>query len=116
FMAKLSAYACGSGGPGANPCLGVEIDAPTGNSTQEVQAGMTLADLQVAGENLQWYPDAELTEPLSENHIVENNTTYYVTQTLGGCTSAALAVTVSTLGVADVQNMKIDLYPTPSNR
>src|SRR5690606_28618168 len=34
FMAKRSAYACGSGGPGANPCLGVEIYAPTGNSTQ----------------------------------------------------------------------------------
>src|SRR5690606_6541166 len=80
FMAKLSAYACGSGGPGANPCLGVEIDAPTGNSTQEVQAGMTLADLQVAGENLQWYADADLTEPLPENHVIENNTTYYVTQ------------------------------------
>src|SRR5690606_29354655 len=44
FMAKLSAYACGSGG---NPCLGVEIDAPTGNSTQTVTSGMTLADLEV---------------------------------------------------------------------
>jgi hypothetical protein len=112
FMAKLSAYACGSGG---NPCLGVEIDAPTGNSTQEVQIGMTLADLEVDGENLQWYADAELTEPLAENHVVENNTTYYVTQTLGGCTSEALAITVSTLGVADFQKMKIKLYPNPTN-
>src|SRR5690606_6372753 len=73
------------------------------------------SDLQVAGENLQWYADAELTEPLSENHIVENNTTYYVTQTLGDCTSAALAVTVSTLRVADFQKMKIKLYPNPTN-
>src|SRR5690606_13776814 len=112
FMAKLSAYACGSGGPG-NPCE--EIELPIGNTSQEVQAGMTLADLQVAGENLQWYADAELTEPLSETHIIENNTTYYVTQTLGGCTSAALAVTVSTLGVADFQKMKIKLYPNPTN-
>src|SRR5690606_24072405 len=112
FMAKLSAYACGSGGPG-NPCE--EIELPIGNTSQEVQAGMTLADLQVAGENLQWYADAELTEPLSENHIVENNTTYYVTQTLGGCTSEALAVTVSTLGVSDFQKMKIKLYPNPTN-
>src|SRR5690606_15872747 len=112
FMAKLSAYACGSGG---NPCLGAEIDVPTGDNTQEVQAGMTLADLQVAGENLQWYADAELTEPLSENHIVENNTTYYVTQTLGGCTSEALAVEVTTLGVSDFQKMKIKLYPNPTD-
>src|SRR5690606_34669049 len=99
----------------SNPCQGVEVPTPIGDTSQEVQAGMTLADLQVAGENLQWYADAELTEPLSENHIVENNTTYYVTQTLGGCTSAALAVTVSTLGVADFQKMKIKLYPNPTN-
>src|SRR5690606_25895867 len=79
------------------------------------QIGMTLADLEVDGENLQWYADAELTEPLSETHIIENNTTYYVTQTLGGCTSEALAITVSTLGVADFQKMKIKLYPNPTN-
>jgi hypothetical protein len=112
FMAKLSAYACGSGG---NPCLGVEIDVPTGDNTQGVQLGMTLADLDVDGENLQWYADAELTEPLSENHIIENNTTYYVTQTLGGCTSEALAVTVSTLGVSDFQKIQIKLYPNPTS-
>jgi hypothetical protein len=95
--------------------LGVEIIAPTGDNTQEVQIGMTLADLDVDGENLQWYADEELTEPLSENHIIENNTTYYVTQTLGACTSEALAVTVSTLGVSDFQKMKIKLYPNPTS-
>src|SRR5690606_3560223 len=76
FMAKLSAYACGSGGPGANPCLAVEIDAPTGNSTQTVTSGRTLAELEVVGANVQWYADAELTQPLSEHHVVAGNTTY----------------------------------------
>src|SRR5690606_33910576 len=99
----------------SNPCQGVEVPTPIGDTSQEVQAGMTLADLEVDGENLQWYADAELTEPLSETHIIENNTTYYVTQTLGGCTSEALAITVSTLGVADFQKMKIKLYPNPTN-
>src|SRR5690606_32521817 len=98
----------------SNPCQGVEVPTPIGDTSQEVQAGMTLADLQVAGENLQCYADAELTEPLSENHIVENNTTYYVTQTLGDCTSAALAVTVSTLGVSDFHMAQIKLSPIPS--
>src|SRR5690606_1095445 len=112
FMAKLSAYACGSGGPG-NPCE--EIELPIGNTSQEVQAGMTLADLQVAGENLQCYADAELTEPLSETHIIDNNTTCYVTRTLGGCTSAALAVTVSTLGASDFHMAQIKLDPNPTD-
>src|SRR5690606_582996 len=115
FMAKLSASACGSGGPTANPCVGVVLELPTGNSTQTVESGMTLGDLEVEGENLQWYADVELTEPLSENHIIENNTTYYVTQTLGACTSEALAVTVSTLGVSDFQKIEIKLYPNPTS-
>src|SRR5690606_15901626 len=98
-----------------NPCQGVVVPAPTGESTQTVASGMTLADLEVAGENLQWYADAELTEPLSENHIVENNTIYYVTQTIGGCTSEALAVTVATLGVSDFDKLKVKLYPNPTS-
>jgi hypothetical protein len=115
FMAKLSAYACGSGGPGANPCLGVEIPLPVGDQNQTLNKNQTLADLEVEGENLQWYADADLTEPLPETHIVENNTTYYVTQTIGGCSSEALAVEVTTLGVSDFQKMKIKLYPNPTN-
>src|SRR5690606_15556081 len=103
---------CGSGGPG-KPCE--EIELPIGDTSQEVQAGMTLADLEVEGENLQWYADAELTEPLSETHIIENNTTYYVTQTLGGCTSQALAITVSTLGAAGFHMAQIKLYPNPTD-
>src|SRR5690606_37367878 len=63
----------------------------------------------------QWYADADLTEPLPENHVIENNTTYYVTQTLDGCISEALAVTVSTLGVSDFQNLQIKLYPNPAS-
>src|SRR5690606_5602468 len=47
-------------------------------------------------------------------YIVENNTTYYVTQTIGVCTSEALAVTVATLGVADFQKLQIKLYPNPT--
>src|SRR5690606_15805449 len=115
FMAKLSAYACGSGGPGANPCLGVEVPVPTGDPNQTLNEGQTLANLEVEGENLQWYADADLTEPLPENHVIENNTTYYVTQTLDGCISEALAVTVSTLGVSDFQNLQIKLYPNPAS-
>jgi hypothetical protein len=98
-----------------NPCQGIVVPVPTGNSTQTVTSGMTLADLEVDGENLQWYADADLTEPLLENHIVENNTIYYVTQTVGVCTSEALAVEVTTLGISDIQMIQIKLYPNPTN-
>src|SRR5690606_12297942 len=112
FMAKRSAYACGSGG---NPCLGVEIIAPTGDSSQTLNAGQTLADLEVEGDNLQWYADADLTEPLAETHIVENDVTYYVTQTVGVCISEALAITVSTLSVGEFESNSLKLYPNPTS-
>src|SRR5690606_5079960 len=93
-------------------CFGIVVPAPMGDSSQTLNAGMTLADLEVEGENLQWYADAELTEPLSETHIVENNTTYYVTQTIGVCSGeTALAVTVTTQGTNPCQGVVV---PVPT--
>src|SRR5690606_27761412 len=111
FVAKLAKNTDCS----IDECFGIVVLAPAGETNQSLNAGQTLADLDVEGENLQWYADAELTQPLSENHIIENNTTYYVTQTLGACTSEALAVTVSTLGVSDFQKIQIKLYPNPTS-
>src|SRR5690606_6370278 len=91
-------------------CYGIVVPTPTGATVQTVASGTTLANLEVAGENLQWYADAELTEPLSENHIVESNTTYYVTQTLGACSSEALAVTVVISSSNPCQGVEV---PTP---
>lgn len=60
--------------------------------------GDTLADLDVTAEGtLTWYADEDLTIVLEEDTPLVNETTYYVTQTdLTGCTSEAVAVTVST--------------------
>src|SRR5690606_21458641 len=99
-----------------NPCQGVVVPLPTGNSTQTVTSGMTLADLEVEGENLQWYADVSLTQPLSSNHIVQNNTTYYVTQTVGVCTSEALAVTVVFQSTNPCQGVVVPLQTANSTQ
>src|SRR5690606_6047967 len=99
---------------GTNPCEGVTVPAPTGDEAQTLTEGQTLADLVVEGENLQWYADADLTEALEETHIAEDDTTYYVTQTIGVCTSEALAVTVDvTLGRTDFETFAFRFYPNP---
>lgn len=60
-------------------------------------SGDVLGDLKIYGENLQWYSDSALTQPINapNSEILVDGQTYYVTQTIAGCTSSALAVTVT---------------------
>lgn len=67
---------------------------PTGNAVQVLDLGSTIADLDVSGEGLTWYADAGLTQEISVDTILVNGLTYYVTQTVGDCTSGALAIEV----------------------
>lgn len=59
--------------------------------------GDDLSDLEVNGQNLIWYSDVALTQVIAvpSSEILVAGTTYYVTQTIGGVESAALAVTAS---------------------
>src|SRR5690554_4700169 len=100
---------------GVDPCDGVTVPAPTGEALQTVSEGTTLADLVVDGENLQWYADADLTQELDSTTVVEDGVTYYVTQTIGLCTSAeALEVTVQvTVGREDFDSFAFRFYPNP---
>lgn len=76
-----------------NPCAG--ILAPTGSSTQTLNEGQTLANLTVTGTNLKWYSNVGLTTLIPNTTEAVNGTTYYVTQTVGTCTSTALSITVT---------------------
>src|SRR5690606_30661789 len=67
---------------------------PTGSANQQVYGGTTLADLDVTGTDLMWYSDAALTNPIPDTTFAQEGT-FYVTQTLGYCESAALAITVT---------------------
>ncbi len=46
-----------------------------------------ISDLQVSGNNILWYSSATSATPLSTSTIVNNNGTYYASQTVGGCES-----------------------------
>lgn len=97
-----------------DPCAG--IDAPTGNAFQTLSEGQTLADLVVAGENLTWYSDDNLQNQISSTTVAEDNTTYFVTQTVDECTSEALAVTVEvTLSTGDFNLVSLKAYPNPTS-
>lgn len=97
-----------------NPCA--DIQAPAGETEQTLTEGQTLADLTVTGENLVWYSDEALQNQISATTVAENNTTYYVTQTIGECTSGALPVTVEvTLSAGNFDLVSLKVYPNPTN-
>lgn len=101
----------------SDPCN--SLNSPFGSLTQNLNSGQMLSDLVVtsgAGYELIWYADPELTIELPANTIAEE-TTYYVVQSLQGCTSIALPVAVTitpTAGLNNEQLVNLNIYPNPS--
>lgn len=95
--------------------LNLTSPIPTGDINQTFNNGDTLDDLIVTGTNLQWYANSSDTNPIPLSTALVNGTTYYVSQTVNGCESEKLAVTVTeTLGVDDVELKDFSLYPNPT--
>jgi hypothetical protein len=91
--------------------------APTGAATQSISSNLTIASISVTGTGIVWYASAANaasgTNPLPSTTVL-TNTTYYATQTIGGCTSTlSLAVTVTTLSNIDFESVKFNYYPNP---
>jgi len=70
-------------------------DTPTGEANQTFNAGQTIADLVVNGDNLVWYSNQGLTTTIPNTTALVHNTTYYVVEQDGNCKSAVLAITVT---------------------
>ncbi len=96
------------------------FDAPTGDSPQTLVQGQTLAVLFVNGEPgayFVWYSDSDLTTEIPATTEAVDQMTYYVTQTIEGCESDALAVFVEvTLSNVDFDERSFMAYPNPVNK
>ena len=94
--------------------LNLLVEQPTADTNQAFNSGDTLADLIVTGTNLQWYANSSETNPIPSSTPLVSETTYYVSQTIDGCESKKLAITVTeTLGVG-YENLNVfRLYPNP---
>ena len=87
---------------------------PAGDGAQNFVAGETLADLDVTGQNLIWYSDAGGTMVIPDTTLLVDGTTYYVSQTVNGCESELLAITVTeVLGIDDASLENLRYYPNP---
>lgn len=88
---------------------------PIGNQLQTVSAGTTLSQLDVQGQELKWYEYKDLYVELDETTAVQDSITYYVTQTIDGCESEPLAITIllQSLSVNDFDLLNLKVYPNP---
>jgi hypothetical protein len=92
------------------------VDPPAGEPVQALENGKTFADLEVSGNNVRWYLSAEDAEAgigaVSPTEIV-GDATYYATQTISGCESAAVAIRVSTVTAVESLEESFEVYPNP---
>lgn len=87
---------------------------PTGAATQAYVEGSTLADLDVQGENIQWYAEAAATTALAATTVVTDGTTYYATQTIETYQSPTFGVLVSRAAGTDNNVFSgFTYYPNP---
>lgn len=98
-----------------------DVLPPIGESTQYFIEGQTLNDLIVIGENINWYDSLEGGNLLPETTLVQDNTTYYASQTVNSCESRIaasdrLAVLVtSSLNTDNFELSDISISPNPFN-
>jgi len=91
---------------------------PTGNAIQSFNQGATLANMQVTGQNIQWYSGANknaVSLPLPLNTLLVDGTTYFASQKIGGYESTTrLPVTAQiVLANADFELSGLVFAPNP---
>ena len=91
--------------------------APTATSPQDFPAGATLASLTVNGTGIIWYDSSAAGNVLPSTTPIVSGTTYYASQTVGGCESVQrVAIQAGTaLGVIGFDNANFKYYPNPVN-
>lgn len=71
----------------------IEVDSPFEVCQQG--ASTKISDVTgIKGENVKWYATVTSTPELSVNTVLVDNTTYYVAQTIDGCESARVPITI----------------------
>lgn len=73
----------------------ISPNSPTVVSTQNFTSGATVSNLIATGINLKWYTASTGGAPLASNTLLINNTTYWVSQSVGSCESNRVSVAVS---------------------
>ena len=88
---------------------------PSGEATQSYTTGQTLVNLDVEGQNIQWYSTAAGDTPISTDTLIEDGVTYYAAQFIYNVESEERLAVTAHLVLATLQNTMANLqyYPNP---
>lgn len=100
-----------------------DTQIPNADSPQQfcIQKNARIRDIKIIGQNIKWYETASSPSGLSEITELIDGITYYASQTISGCESDKIPVTINILGatIGDCINFVDELpYPkffTPNN-
>lgn len=95
-------------------------DAPEGQQEQSFTAGETVSNLEVAiieGAIVTWYLlDEDVYVVIPADTVLEDGTTYYVSQSVGDCMSDYFGITASlTAGTDEFAAAAFRVYPNPTS-
>lgn len=115
YYAEASNGGCTTSRQGV--CANVNIvNAPSGNNNQTFCNGEQLSHINVSGSNITWYDAASGGNVLPNTTTIVDGVTYYATQTISGCESSSLAITMTLGGCLGNENFSIEelkVYPNP---
>ena len=90
---------------------------PTVNSTQNFCNGDILNNVPIVGTNIIWYDAPSNGNVITGSTLLTNSAIYYVTQTVSGCESNRVAVTMNLstgcLGTREITSAEVKVYPVP---
>ncbi|WP_289057582.1 T9SS type B sorting domain-containing protein [uncultured Flavobacterium sp.] len=77
-----------------------DTSIPFSDSPQSfcIQKNAKISNIAIDGQNIKWYESTSSNNPLSESTSLEDGITYYASQTISGCESDKIPVTVNILG------------------
>ncbi|TDO71486.1 gliding motility-associated-like protein [Flavobacterium chryseum] len=95
YYASQTVNTCESQRFGVTVSVGNTPPAPTGNANQPFCKNQkaTLDNISISGQNIKWYDSNSSTTALANTILLQDNSTYYASQTVG-CESARTPITV----------------------
>ncbi|WP_144444476.1 T9SS type B sorting domain-containing protein [Flavobacterium sp. 9] len=101
----------------------VDTPNPIANSPQTfcIQKNAKISDIDINGENIKWFESLSVNTTLSESTLLQNDITYYASQTINNCESDRIPVMIKVLEATTgdcinfVDELPFPKFFTPNN-
>ncbi|SHM56423.1 DUF7948 domain-containing protein [Flavobacterium xanthum] len=93
-----------------------DTQIPIGNPNQTfcIQENTKISNIAIEGQNIKWYTSLSSLTTLSESIVLENEMTYYASQTINNCESLRTPITVNILEATNAGCLDlVDELPYP---